>query len=119
MLFRSGATEEGLTSRGGRNLRLPLRFRLRPQGPCRVGTGAVRSAAAAKTADGGQEAPSGSRGPLGCYAGRHVGARGTRGPGETFVKGKIVLKRLELGKRVAIVEELGDCQGCEVLGIRT
>ena len=35
----SGATEEGLTSRGGRNLRLPLRFGLRPQGPCRVGTG--------------------------------------------------------------------------------
>ena len=35
----SGATEEGLTSRGGRNLRLPLRFRLGPQGPCRVGTG--------------------------------------------------------------------------------
>ena len=29
----SGATEEGLTSRGGRNLRLPLRFVLRPQGP--------------------------------------------------------------------------------------
>ena len=29
----------GLTSRGGRNLRLPLRFGLRPQGPCRVGTG--------------------------------------------------------------------------------
>ena len=29
----SGATEEGLTSRGGRNLRLPLRFGLRPQGP--------------------------------------------------------------------------------------
>ena len=26
----SGATEEGLTSRGGRNLRLPLRFGLRP-----------------------------------------------------------------------------------------
>ena len=35
----SGATEEGLTSRGGRKLRLPLRFGLRPQGPCRVGTG--------------------------------------------------------------------------------
>ena len=34
----SGATEEGLTSRGGRHLRLPLRFGLRPQGPCRVGT---------------------------------------------------------------------------------
>ena len=34
-----GAMEEGLTSRGGRNLRLPLRLRLRPQGPCRVGTG--------------------------------------------------------------------------------
>ena len=34
-----GATEEGLTSRGGRNLRLPLRFGLRPQGPCTVGTG--------------------------------------------------------------------------------
>ena len=30
----SGATEEGLTLRGGRNLRLPLRFGLRPQGPC-------------------------------------------------------------------------------------
>ena len=28
----SGATEEGLTSRGGRHLRLPLRFGLRPQG---------------------------------------------------------------------------------------
>ena len=27
-----GATEEGLTSRGGSNLRLPLRFGLRPQG---------------------------------------------------------------------------------------
>ena len=35
----SGTTEEGLTSRGGSNLRLPLRFGLRPQGPCRVGTG--------------------------------------------------------------------------------
>ena len=35
----SGAPEEGLTSRGGRNLRLPLRFGLGPQGPCRVGTG--------------------------------------------------------------------------------
>ena len=35
----SGATEEGLTSRAGRNLRLPLRFGLRRQGPCRVGTG--------------------------------------------------------------------------------
>ena len=34
-----GAVEEGLISRGGRNIRLPLRFRLRPQGPCRVGTG--------------------------------------------------------------------------------
>ena len=34
----SGAMEEGLTSRGGRNLRLPLRFGLRPQRPCRVGT---------------------------------------------------------------------------------
>ena len=35
----SGKREEGLTSRGGRNLRLPLRFGLRPQVPCRVGTG--------------------------------------------------------------------------------
>ena len=34
-----GAMEEGLISRGSRNLRLPLRFRLLPQGPCRVGTG--------------------------------------------------------------------------------
>ena len=34
-----GAMEEGLISREGRNLRLPLRFGLRPQGPCRVGTG--------------------------------------------------------------------------------
>ena len=34
-----GAMEEGLISREGRNLRLPLRFRLRPQGRCRVGTG--------------------------------------------------------------------------------
>ena len=34
-----GAMEEGLISGEGRNLRLPLRFRLRPQGPCRVGTG--------------------------------------------------------------------------------
>ena len=34
-----GAMEEGLISRGGRNARLPLRFGLRPQGPCRVGTG--------------------------------------------------------------------------------
>ena len=32
-----GAMEEGLISREGRNLRLPLRFGLRPQGPCRVG----------------------------------------------------------------------------------
>lgn len=31
--------EEGLLSSGGRNLRLPLRFGLRSQGPCRVGTG--------------------------------------------------------------------------------
>ena len=35
----SGAMEEGLISRGGRNLRLPLCFGLRHQGPCRVGTG--------------------------------------------------------------------------------
>ena len=35
----SGATEEDLTSRGGRNLRLPLCLGLRHQGPCRVGTG--------------------------------------------------------------------------------
>ena len=34
-----GAMEEGLISREGRNLRLPLRFGLRPQGTCRVGTG--------------------------------------------------------------------------------
>ena len=34
-----GAMEEGLISRGGKNLRLPLRFGRRPQGPCRVGTG--------------------------------------------------------------------------------
>ena len=33
------AMEEGLISKGGRHLRLPLHFRLRPQGPCRVGTG--------------------------------------------------------------------------------
>ena len=33
------AMEEVLISSGGRNLRLPLRFELRPQGPCRVGTG--------------------------------------------------------------------------------
>ena len=33
-----GAMEEGLILRGGRNLRLPLRFGLRPQGPCTVGT---------------------------------------------------------------------------------
>ena len=34
-----GAMEEGLISRAGRNLRLPLCFGLRPQGPWRVGTG--------------------------------------------------------------------------------
>ena len=34
-----GAMEEGLISRGGRKPRLPLRFGLLPQGPCRVGTG--------------------------------------------------------------------------------
>ena len=34
-----GSMEEGLILRGGRNLRLLLRFRLRRQGPCRVGTG--------------------------------------------------------------------------------
>ena len=34
-----GAVEEGLISRGGRNIWLPLRFILLPQGPCRVGTG--------------------------------------------------------------------------------
>ena len=34
-----GAMEEGLISRGGRTVRLPLGFGLRPQGPCRVGTG--------------------------------------------------------------------------------
>ena len=34
-----GAMEEGLTSRGGRNLRLPLGFGLRLHGPCSVGTG--------------------------------------------------------------------------------
>ena len=33
------AMEEGLISRGGRNLRLPLCFGLRHQGPCRVVTG--------------------------------------------------------------------------------
>ena len=33
------AMEKGLVLSGGRNLRLPLRFGLRPQGPCRVGTG--------------------------------------------------------------------------------
>ena len=33
------AMEEGLISKGGRHLRLPLHFGLRPQGPCRVGTG--------------------------------------------------------------------------------
>ena len=33
------AMDEGLTSRGGRKPRLPLRFGLRPQGPFRVGTG--------------------------------------------------------------------------------
>ena len=33
------AMEEGLISRGGRNLRLPLCFGLRHLGPCRVGTG--------------------------------------------------------------------------------
>ena len=34
-----GVKEEGLISSGGRKLRLPLRFGLRPQDPCRVGTG--------------------------------------------------------------------------------
>ena len=34
-----GTMEEGLISRGDRKLRLPLLFRLQPQGPCRVGTG--------------------------------------------------------------------------------
>ena len=34
-----GAMEEGLISRRGRNLSLPLRFGLLPQGPCTVGTG--------------------------------------------------------------------------------
>ena len=33
------AMEEGLISRPGRNLRVPLHFWLRLQGPCRVGTG--------------------------------------------------------------------------------
>ena len=33
-----GAMEEGLISRGGRNLRLPLGFGLRLHGPCSVGT---------------------------------------------------------------------------------
>ena len=33
------AMKEGLISRGGRNLRLPLGFGLRLHGPCRVGTG--------------------------------------------------------------------------------
>ena len=33
------AIEEGLISREGRNLGLPLHFGLRLQGPCRVGTG--------------------------------------------------------------------------------
>ena len=35
----SGATEEVLIWLGGKNLRLPLRFGLRLQGPCTVGTG--------------------------------------------------------------------------------
>ena len=35
----NGAMEEGLTSRGGRNLMLPLRFGLRPKRACRVGIG--------------------------------------------------------------------------------
>ena len=34
-----GAMEEGLISSLGRNLRVPLYFRLRLQGPCRVGKG--------------------------------------------------------------------------------
>ena len=34
-----GAMEEGLISRGGRNVRLPLGFGLRLHGPCSVGTG--------------------------------------------------------------------------------
>ena len=34
-----GAMEEGLISRGGRNPRIHLHFGLRPQCPCRVGTG--------------------------------------------------------------------------------
>ena len=34
-----GAMEEGLIWRVGRNIRLPPRFGLWPQGPCRVGTG--------------------------------------------------------------------------------
>ena len=38
------AMEEGLTSRGGRNLMLPLRFGLRPQGHCRVGLQQFNSA---------------------------------------------------------------------------
>ena len=34
-----GVMEEGLISSAVRNLRVPLHFGLRPQGPCRVGTG--------------------------------------------------------------------------------
>ncbi|KAK1342966.1 hypothetical protein QTO34_015735 [Cnephaeus nilssonii] len=45
------------------------------------GPGTVRSAAAERTTDGGREAPSGTRGPLGRDTGRHVGARGARSPG--------------------------------------
>ena len=42
LLKDHGATEEGLTSRGGRHLRLPLRFGLRPQTQLSVASPSVQ-----------------------------------------------------------------------------
>ena len=48
-------------SRGGRNLRLPLRFGLRPQGPCRVGTGESGLVLSEEGNPAGLSSPRGSR----------------------------------------------------------
>ena len=53
----SGATEEGLTSRGGRNLRLPLRFGLRSQVPAELGQESQASRGFHTQLDEGPETP--------------------------------------------------------------
>ena len=59
-----GAMEEGLISREGRNLRLPLRFGLRPQGTCRVGKESQESSCLRKGTPLASRGAQGVSGPL-------------------------------------------------------